>query len=47
MRNFQPKPYFQAVTGAEKPPEVKFDFNNTKAPSVPAPTPTPAPAPAK
>lgn len=23
---FQPKPYFEAVAGAEKPPEVKFDF---------------------
>lgn len=23
---FHPKPYFQATAGAEKPPEVKFDF---------------------
>lgn len=27
FRNFQPKPYFQATAGAERPPEVRFDFN--------------------
>jgi LemA protein len=26
MLGFHPKPYFQAETGAEKPPEVNFDF---------------------
>lgn len=26
MLGFSPKPYFQAVAGAERPPEVKFDF---------------------
>lgn len=26
MLGFQPKPYFQAESGAEKPPEVNFDF---------------------
>lgn len=28
MLGFQPKPYFQADAGAEKAPEVKFDFGN-------------------
>jgi LemA protein len=26
FRNFQPKPYFQAAAGSEKPPTVQFDF---------------------
>jgi hypothetical protein len=26
MLGFQTKPYFQAESGAEKPPEVNFDF---------------------
>jgi LemA protein len=29
FRNFHPKPYFQAVAGAEKPPEVNFNFGNS------------------
>ena len=33
---FKEKPYFTATTGAEKPPQVQFDFGK--------PTPTPAPA---
>jgi LemA protein len=28
MLGFSPKPYFQADAGAEKPPEVNFDFGN-------------------
>jgi LemA protein len=27
MFGFQPKPYFQATSGAETPPKVSFDFN--------------------
>lgn len=27
FRNFKPKPYFQAIEGAERPPQVQFDFN--------------------
>ena len=30
FRNFQTKPYFQATAGAERPPEVEFDFNKSK-----------------
>ncbi len=30
---FSPKPYFQADAGAEKAPEVKFDFGGTPAPA--------------
>jgi LemA protein len=26
MLGFNPKPYFQAESGAEKAPDVKFDF---------------------
>jgi LemA protein len=29
FRNFQPKPYFQATAGSEKPPEVNFNFGNS------------------
>ena len=28
---FQPKPYFQAVPGAETPPKVQFDFGTPKS----------------
>lgn len=27
MMGFHPKPYFEAEAGAEKPPEVEFDFS--------------------
>ncbi len=27
MSGFQPKPYFQATAGSDKPPEVNFNFN--------------------
>ena|SRR5712671_55049 len=30
MFGFQPKPYFQATTGAETPPKVQFDFGANK-----------------
>ena len=26
LMGFQPKPYFEATSGAERPPEIKFDF---------------------
>jgi LemA protein len=32
---FAAKPYFAAVTGAEKPPQVQFDFSNKPAPAKP------------
>jgi LemA protein len=32
---FAAKPYFAAVTGAEKPPQVQFDFTNKPAPVKP------------
>src|SRR5690606_8823618 len=32
LRNFQPRPYFQATAGAEVPPGVEFDFNKSPAP---------------
>ena len=32
---FAAKPYFTAVTGAEKPPQVQFDFSNKPAPARP------------
>ncbi|HVS54197.1 MAG TPA: LemA family protein [Opitutaceae bacterium] len=35
MFGHAPRPYFTAVAGADKPPEVKFDFG-AKAPAVPA-----------
>ncbi|MCP5544327.1 MAG: LemA family protein [Akkermansiaceae bacterium] len=31
MLGFKERPYFQAVEGAEKPPEVNFDFGNKPA----------------
>lgn len=37
MFGFTARPYFNATPGAERPPEVKFDFNQ-KAPAVPATT---------
>ncbi len=40
MFGFTPRPYFAATPGAERPPEVKFDFSQ-KAPTVPM---SPAPA---
>ncbi len=40
--NYQVKPYFQATAGAERPPDVKFDFG--KPTPVPAAAPTPAPS---
>ncbi len=33
MLGFHPKPYFQADAGAEKTPEVKFDFGGKAAPA--------------
>lgn len=30
LGNYKEKPYFDAVTGAEKPVDVEFDFNNEK-----------------
>jgi LemA protein len=35
MFGFTPRPYFSATPGADRPPEVKFDFSQ-KAPAVPA-----------
>jgi LemA protein len=35
MFGHTPRPYFTAVAGADRPPEVKFDFG-AKAPAVPA-----------
>lgn len=32
MLGFPPKPYFEATAGAEKPPQVGFDFGSTPAP---------------
>jgi len=32
---FSEKPYFAATPGAEKPPQVQFDFNNKPAPAKP------------
>jgi LemA protein len=29
MFGFQTKPYFSAVTGAQTPPQVQFNFNNS------------------
>jgi LemA protein len=33
FRNFQTKPYFEATAGAERPPQVNFDFSG-KAPAA-------------
>jgi LemA protein len=40
MFGFQPRPFFNAAPGAEKAPEVKFDFNK---PPTPAATPVATP----
>ena len=42
MFGFQPRPFFNAAPGAEKAPEVKFDFN--KPPASPAVAPAASPA---
>jgi LemA protein len=39
MFGFSPRPFFNAQPGADKAPEVKFDFN--QAPATPAPATTP------
>jgi LemA protein len=39
MFGFSPRPFFNAQPGADKAPEVKFDFN--QAPATPAPAATP------
>jgi LemA protein len=39
MFGFPPRPFFNAQPGADKAPEVKFDFN--QAPATPAPATTP------
>ena len=31
FRNFKTKPYFEATAGAERPPQVQFDFGKTPA----------------
>jgi LemA protein len=36
MLGFQPKPYFAATPGAEKPPNVQFDFGKPGATPAPA-----------
>ena len=41
MLGFHPRPFFNAQPGADKAPEVKFDFGNPNA----APTPVPAATP--
>ena len=45
MFGFQPRPFFNAAPGAEKAPEVKFDFNKPPAPPAVAPAPTPVATP--
>lgn len=40
MFGFRQKEYFKSTAGAEKAPEVNFDFSNTAAPVAPAPAPT-------
>ena len=45
MFGFQPRPFFNAAPGAEKAPEVKFDFNKPPAPPAVAPPPSPAATP--
>ena len=45
MFGFQSRPFFNAAPGAEKAPEVKFDFNKPPAPPAVAPAPTPAATP--
>jgi hypothetical protein len=43
MFGFKPRPFFNAAPGAEKAPEVKFDFN--KPATSPATAVTPATTP--
>ncbi len=38
---FQPRPFFQSQAGAEKAPNVNFNFGNSPAPATPAPSGTP------
>jgi LemA protein len=38
LMGFHTKPFFNAQPGAEKAPNVKFDFGSTPAPAAPAPT---------
>ena len=45
MFGFQPRPFFNAAPGAEKAPEVKFDFNKPPTPPAVAPAATPAATP--
>ncbi len=35
LLGFKEKPYFAATAGAEKPPEVRFDFGTPPAPAKP------------
>src|SRR4051795_11187997 len=39
MFGFKERPFFNAAPGAEKAPEVKFDFNKPATPAAPAATP--------
>jgi LemA protein len=41
MLGFQPRPFFNAQPGAEKAPNVNFDFGTSPAPATPAPAATP------
>lgn len=41
MFGFKPKPFFNAAPGAEKAPEVKFDFNKPAPPPASSPASTP------
>ena len=45
MFGFQPRPFFTAAPGAEKAPEVKFDFNKPPSPPAVAPAASPATTP--
>ncbi|HEV8423496.1 MAG TPA: LemA family protein [Chthoniobacterales bacterium] len=45
MLGFQPKPFFNAQPGAEKAPQVNFDFKAAPAPPVMTPAPTAAATP--
>ena len=37
---FPPKAYFKSTAGAEKPPDVSFDFSNTAPAAAPVPAPS-------
>jgi LemA protein len=41
LMGFHAKPYFHAEAGAEKAPNVNFDFGTSPAPATPAPAATP------